>query len=292
MAAWAILLSRLSRQNDLIIGTLTANRGRQEIENLIGFFVNTLALRVILSEEMTVEELLMQVKEKVLKAQEYQDVPFEKIVETLAPSRSAAYSPLFQVMFTWQSNETVEPKFPGVKTVIFEEIDYPYEKFDLSLSMKETGSTITGILSYAQSLFCRRTIDSYKRYFIDILEKMTVYDRNNIKGLLIIPDEGSQLIELRSKVGANLVCKTGYDAPVGDIEKKLESIIAGVLKKERVGRYDNFFCLGGHSLLAVKAVYMVCRDFGVEVSLSRFIAEPYISKLAEYILSQKIKPCT
>ncbi len=87
----------------MVIGTPVANRGRAEIENLIGFFVNTLALRMDLSGSPTVGELLERAKTQALAAQQHQDIPFEQVVELVQPVRSLAHSPLFQVMFAWQN---------------------------------------------------------------------------------------------------------------------------------------------------------------------------------------------
>ena len=102
LAGWAAVLARLSGQDDVVVGTPSANRARPEVEELIGFFVNTLALRVDLSARPTVAELLAQVKTRALEGQRNQDIPFEQVVERLRPARSLAYSPLFQVMFAWQ----------------------------------------------------------------------------------------------------------------------------------------------------------------------------------------------
>src|SRR5690606_19555219 len=97
LAGWATVLSRLSGQEDVVIGTPSANRGRREIEGLIGFFVNTLALRVDLSGAPTVAEALARVKARALEAQQHQDIPFEQVVELVRPGRSLAHGPLFQV---------------------------------------------------------------------------------------------------------------------------------------------------------------------------------------------------
>ncbi|MBV6325820.1 hypothetical protein KVP70_33540, partial [Duganella sp. HSC-15S17] len=98
LAGWSILLARLSGQSDIVIGTPVANRQRSEIEALIGFFVNTLALRVQLADDPSVAALLAQVKDSTLGAYAHQDVPFEQVVEALQPPRSMSHSPLFQVM--------------------------------------------------------------------------------------------------------------------------------------------------------------------------------------------------
>src|SRR6185312_5311877 len=90
LAAWAVVLSRLSGQADVVIGTPVANRRRVETEKLIGFFVNTLALRVDLQGGPSVSELLQRVKVQSLAAQQNQDIPFEQVVELVQPVRSLA----------------------------------------------------------------------------------------------------------------------------------------------------------------------------------------------------------
>jgi non-ribosomal peptide synthetase component F len=103
LAGWAALLSRLSGQQDVVIGAAVANRGRVEIEPLIGFFVNSLALRLDLSGDPSVGKLLDRVKAQALEAQAHQDLPFEQVVEIVRPPRSLAHEPIFQTMFAWQN---------------------------------------------------------------------------------------------------------------------------------------------------------------------------------------------
>ncbi len=97
LAGWAALLGRLSNQSEVVIGTPTANRTRTEVEGLIGFFVNTLALRVDLSGSPSAVELLRRVKRLTLDAHAHGDIPFEQIVELVKPERSLSHSPIFQV---------------------------------------------------------------------------------------------------------------------------------------------------------------------------------------------------
>src|SRR5262245_19086918 len=115
LAAWGALLARLSGQKDVIIGTPVANRGQIEIEGLIGFFVNTLALRLDLSGRPTTGELLKRVKRQTLAGQQNQDIPFEQVVEIARPARSLAHSPLFQVMFVWQGGTEGDPELTGLE---------------------------------------------------------------------------------------------------------------------------------------------------------------------------------
>jgi hypothetical protein len=115
LTAWATLLARLSGQQDVVIGTPSANRGRAEIEHLIGFFVNTLAVRLNLSGSPSVSELFAQARLQTLAAQQHQDIPFEQVVELAHPVRSLAHSPLFQVMFAWQNTAEGGVELPGLE---------------------------------------------------------------------------------------------------------------------------------------------------------------------------------
>ncbi|MFM7373354.1 MAG: condensation domain-containing protein, partial [Sphaerospermopsis kisseleviana] len=103
LAVFALLLSRYSGQNDIVVGSAIANRNRKEIEPLIGFFVNTLALRTNLQGNPSFIELLQRVKQVTLDAYDHQDLPFEKLVDELGLERSLAHHPLFQVAFGLQS---------------------------------------------------------------------------------------------------------------------------------------------------------------------------------------------
>ncbi|MFL5332270.1 MAG: non-ribosomal peptide synthetase, partial [Geminicoccaceae bacterium] len=171
MAGWASLLGRLASQHDVVVGTPVANRGRAELEPLIGFFVNTLALRVDLSGDTSVLALLQQVKERSLAAQRHQDLAFEQVVEVAKPPRSLSHSPLFQVMFVWQNNEAGELELPGLQV---EGLASPYRvtKFDLALNLGEAGGPIAGVLEYATALFDRSSIERLAQAFVQLLRAM------------------------------------------------------------------------------------------------------------------------
>ncbi|KAF9898138.1 hypothetical protein EC991_000811, partial [Linnemannia zychae] len=120
LTAWSVVLSRLCNQDDIVIGTPSANRSRQEIEPLIGFFVNTLALRVDLSGEPGTLELLQRVRRSTLAAYAHQDLPFEQVVEIVQPPRRMDHTPVFQVMFAWQNNEYGEWNLPGLQVADYD----------------------------------------------------------------------------------------------------------------------------------------------------------------------------
>ncbi|WP_145680407.1 condensation domain-containing protein, partial [Bradyrhizobium sacchari] len=173
LAAWAAVLSRLSGQDDLVIGVPSANRGHREIEELIGFFVNTLALRLDLSGEPSVSELLERTRRTVLAAQEHQDLPFEQVVEIVQPPRALDHTPLIQVMLAWENNAVGSLDLPGLSVEAAEErIDQV--KFDLELSLGEQGEEIAGTLAYATALFDRATIERQRGYLLALLRAMAV----------------------------------------------------------------------------------------------------------------------
>ncbi len=189
LAGWAALLARLSNQSEVVIGTPTANRTRTEVEGLIGFFVNTLALRVDLSGSPNSVELLKRVKRLALDAQANREIPFEQVVELVRPERSVSHSPIFQVMLGWQNlpgQELVDlPPPPGLQ------IDpvgpaTQSAQFDLALSLREVGGRVVGSVVYASALFERETIRRYLQYWKQLLEGMVADERRAVGELEIL----------------------------------------------------------------------------------------------------------
>ncbi len=187
LAAWGVLLSRLSGQGDVVIGTPTANRRRLEVEGLIGFFVNTLAVRLELSGSPTVSELLGQAREQVLAAQQHEDIPFEQVVDLLNPVRSLSHSPLFQVMFGWQNNEGGGLELEGIGVVALPAPPHRVARFDLTVSLRESGGGIAGVVEHATSLFEGATIERYLGYFRNLLEAMVADDTQAVNRLGMLP---------------------------------------------------------------------------------------------------------
>src|SRR4051794_35163248 len=157
-AAWRALLARHTGQLDVIVGTPVANRTHREIEGLIGFFVNTLALRTDLSGRPGFAALLGRVRETALGAYTHQEVPFEKLVAELAPERHLDHTPLFQVMFVLQERGDRVPELPGLRLGGVN-AENQTAKFDLTL-MAETGEEGLDLrLGYNADLFFPTTVD-------------------------------------------------------------------------------------------------------------------------------------
>ncbi|KAG0210605.1 hypothetical protein BGX31_001862, partial [Mortierella sp. GBA43] len=185
VAAWSAILSRLSGQDDVVIGTPSANRGRHEIEDLIGFFVNTLALRIDLSGTPTTRDLLERVRKCTLGAHSHQDIPFEQVVEVVQPLRRTDHTPLFQVMFTWQNDEESVWDLQDLQVTNYG-LDYNIVKFDLDLGLREANGRVVGSLRYSTSLFNQDTIERHIGYLESMLRTMVADQDQDISTVDIL----------------------------------------------------------------------------------------------------------
>ncbi|HEX6288920.1 MAG TPA: condensation domain-containing protein, partial [Herpetosiphonaceae bacterium] len=170
LAAFATVLSRASRQDDLLIGAPSANRAHTETERLIGFFANTLALRVQLAGDPRFRELLQRVRATCLGAYAHQDLPFEHLVELLRPPRDLRYTALIQTLFVLQNAPLPPFELPGIEAEMLE-ADTQAAKFDLTLSMLETSGVLSGTLEYNRDLFDETTIVRLLANFEEVLSR-------------------------------------------------------------------------------------------------------------------------
>ncbi|MDE1480364.1 amino acid adenylation domain-containing protein, partial [Xenorhabdus bovienii] len=194
LTAWSIVLARLSGQDDIVVGTPVANRQHREFEGLIGFFVNTLALRVTPGDVTNVAGLLTQVRERALAAYAHQDLPFEQVVEALQPDRSLSYSPVFQVMLALNNTPTQDLSLPGLQLAPVEQVRYGAH-FDLMLSLTETEAGLVGDLEYAADLFDHATVERMVGYVTHVLAAMVADTTQAIAGLPMLPtSERQQLL--------------------------------------------------------------------------------------------------
>jgi len=169
LAGWKALLARYSGQDDVVVGTPIAGRNRPEVEGLIGFFVNTLALRSRVPRGGGLRALLAEVRRVTLEAYGHQDLPLEKLVEELRPSRDLSLPPLFRVLFVLQNQPMPELTAEGL-TFRFQVPRTGSAMFDLTLSMREAADgTLTGSLSYRHDLFDAATVRRILRHFERLL---------------------------------------------------------------------------------------------------------------------------
>jgi amino acid adenylation domain-containing protein len=194
LATFQTLLYRYTRQDDIAVGTLIANRNRVEIEGLIGFFVNTLVLRTEVSGDLTFRELLDRVRGVALGAYEHQDVPYEKLLEALRPPRDLSRNPLFQVMCVLHNTPQQAPALPGL-TVEPLEIDPGTARFDVSLEFRDTPEGLRGRFEYSTDLFEAATIARMAGHLRTLLEGIVADPEQHLSQLpLLTADERHRLL--------------------------------------------------------------------------------------------------
>ncbi|MGJ5674777.1 MAG: amino acid adenylation domain-containing protein [Nostochopsis sp.] len=195
LTAFTLLLSRYSGQEDIVVGSAIANRNRREIEPLIGFFVNTVALRTNLQGNPTFLELLQRVKQVTLDAYDHQDLPFEKLVDELGLERSLSHHPLFQVAFSLQNETQEKLEIPGLTLTRFE-CENTTTLFDLSLIFRETPQGLTGEWEYATDLFEVETIQRMVRHFEVLLRLIVDHPQQSINTLPLLTENERQQLQI------------------------------------------------------------------------------------------------
>jgi amino acid adenylation domain-containing protein len=195
LAGFQILLHRYSQQDDIIVGSAIANRNRLELQDLIGVFINLVALRTDLSGNPTFRELLRQVRELALEAYDHQDVPFDMVVRSLQLKRNLSHMPVFQIMFIFQENP-----LPGLKLAEFTSTQLELEDsstlgFDLILQMWEAEQELSGILEYRTDLFDETTIARMLEQFQRLLAGIVANPEQQISKLSLLSEtERHQLL--------------------------------------------------------------------------------------------------
>ncbi|MCU7496664.1 MAG: amino acid adenylation domain-containing protein [Ignavibacteria bacterium] len=206
LSVFQVLLFRYSRQNDILIGTPIANRNRGDIEDLIGFFVNILVLRVHVTDGMKFSDLLRQTKETALEAYTYQDLPFEMLLDALQLERSMSYTPLFQVMFSaenMQTDENIEDN-----SIVVQQLEIPANtsKYDISLSAVEEKDGLRLAFEYNTDLFDKETMERMFRHYERILESIIDNPELRIRDIgLLSKEEEKNAIEALT---GNLKCNS------------------------------------------------------------------------------------
>ncbi len=196
LAAFMVLLHRWIGQEEVVVGCPTANRTRGETEGLIGLFVNMLVMRLVVSGEMSFTEVVRRVREEALESWAHQELPFEKLVEEMAPRRDPGRNPLFQIAFAVQNTPSSIPGMEGLEV-----FDYPTEdrttRFDLEVYLFETAQGLELRALYAAELFAPSTIeslfDSYQQLLIQVASEPT---RTVMELELVSPAQRQQLGQL------------------------------------------------------------------------------------------------
>ncbi|HLL48189.1 MAG TPA: amino acid adenylation domain-containing protein, partial [Longimicrobiaceae bacterium] len=195
LAALDVLLARWSGETDVVVGTPVAGRTRREVEGVVGFFVNTLALRADVSADPSFRELLGRVREGALGAYQHQDVPFERLVESMGVERSLAHAPLFQVMLSVEEGAPAA----GLRLGEVEAAPFPAggeaAQYDLSFSFTEARGAIDAAVTFREALWDRSTIERVLERFAALLEQVAADPGPRISEIdLLGPDERERLV--------------------------------------------------------------------------------------------------
>ncbi|MFL5356299.1 amino acid adenylation domain-containing protein [Archangium sp.] len=186
LAAYQALLARYSGQSDIVMGTPISGRNRREVEGLIGFFLNTLPLRVDGSGAESFRELLGRVREACLGAYAHQDLPFEQLVDALQPVRDLSRSPLFQVMFVYQT-ELKSMSLPGVSVDEFA-FQAGMAKFDLTLFVRETPNGLLSLWEYNTDLYDEATVERMAAHYVRLLEGAVAQPEGKLSALPLMDE--------------------------------------------------------------------------------------------------------
>jgi amino acid adenylation domain-containing protein len=219
LAAFQTLLHRYSGMDDICVGSPIANRNRVEVENLVGFVVNTLVLRGNLTGNPTFSELLKRTRETAIGAYGHQDLPFERLMQALNPNRDVRHSSLFQVLFVLQNAPVHLPPLPNLTPRLLIDSHNGTSKFDLTLGLTEMPEGLHGIFEYNTDLFDSTTIERMATHFRRLLEGVVADSSRRLSDLPLL-DEAEQAQALSFGEGDRI------DGPPSCFHRRFEAIVA------------------------------------------------------------------
>jgi amino acid adenylation domain-containing protein len=208
-AGFAVVLGRWCGQDDVVVGAPTAGRTRAELEGLIGFFVNTLVLRVDLSGDPSLGEVVRRVREVALGAYAHADLPFERLVEELAPQRDLSRNPVFQVTFQLFESPTA-PDAVSLQGGL--EVPVTSSLFDLRFDLWPAASGLAGRVEFDTDLFDRQSIEWLVERFGGVLEQLAAEPARRLSELWLLPAGQRQLLERVNETAAPIPAGLVHDA--------------------------------------------------------------------------------
>ena len=250
LAAFTMLLSRYSGQDDVVTGTPVANRNQAETEGLIGFFVNTLVMRADLSGDPVFTELLGRVRSMALGAYAHQDLPFEQLVDELVTNRDRSRTPLFQSFFSYvQAGPGADgPQLGGAR---IEHAGAPQSAalFDLTVAFTETGAVLSGDLIYSTDLFDRATAGRMAGHLVTLLEAVAGDAGQPLSALAMLSaGERDQLISQGH----------GGAGPVGSVASLVAASVAQRPDAAAVSCGGEVLTYGGLQARAARLAHHLC----------------------------------
>jgi amino acid adenylation domain-containing protein len=293
LAVFVALLHQYSGQPDVVIGIPMANRGRPEWRNLIGLFTNTVPVRVNLAGAPTVAALLDRVRDAAIAAYAMEDVPFDRLVQELSPSRDPSYHPIFQVMFGYQ--ELGADRSQASREIL---ATTATAKFDLSIHLSRAGDEVFGFLEYATDLFERASMERVAGRYCRLVEALAAAPDGPLGDVLPLDDPERAWCasrRLQPTPGRPSSSEVDRSLPAGrddslaqprtEVEHQIAEIWAEVLGHCAFGMTQNFFEVGGHSLAAMCVMARVADLWGVDIPFDRIFTTPTVEALARVVES-------
>ncbi len=197
LAAWSVLLARLSGQADVVVGVPTANRKRGQYSDVIGYFVNTVAIRMNPCDTITSVEFCRRVHAALRADLAHAELPFERVVERLNPPRDYSHVPIFQTMVAQTASRDGLLEMPGVEVAA---IDLPdtFAMYDLSLCIAEEGNRVVGYIDYATSLFELGSVERFGRYLTRLLHQFLEQPDQPVGDISLVDESDQQALIRRS----------------------------------------------------------------------------------------------
>ncbi|WP_052422547.1 non-ribosomal peptide synthetase [Nonomuraea candida] len=278
-AAVAALLTRLGAGEDIVVGTPVAGRDDDALAGLVGFFVNTVALRVGTGGDPAFAELLERVRAADLAAFDHADVPFDRVVQAVAPARSPAWHPLFQVAVAY--HPAVPPPAPlGEAVAELGTVATDTAKFDLAVSVSEEGE---GAVEYRTDLYTRETAERVAGALARLLDTVARDPGARLSALAVEPVRPQPDAPGTAVDGA--APGTAVAAARADEVGRVAALFADVLGVPVPGPGENFFELGGHSLLAAALMNRVAAELGVRLPVRTLFEAPTPAALAGRVVA-------
>lgn len=281
-SALLVLLHQQSNQKDLTIRTQTSGRQQVELEELIGWFVNSIILRLDLTTKATFGELMAAAQKEILEAFTYQQVPFERAMEVIRPRLESLRQPPFQVNFIFQRDFVRPWHKAGIKfTPIPSKAAGTF--VDLNMFLVERDDGWRASIDVATDVFLPETGEFFLQAYKDVLEYVA---KNPACDLSSIPHRRRSAKPTTLSAPAH--CFDNYVPPRNEHERTIIDIWTRVLNVSSIGAYSNFFDLGGHSLNAVSMLGEFRQVYGLDINLPDLFTDPTPAAMAQVISGEGI----
>ncbi|MFI5530062.1 amino acid adenylation domain-containing protein [Kitasatospora sp. NPDC051853] len=292
-ASLAVLLTRAGAGADLAVGTMAAGRTEDELDDLVGFFVNTLIVRTSTADDPRFADLLARVRETCIGADEHQDLPFDRLVEALNPVRSTAHHPLYQVSLTLQNTPDARIEVAGAEVsaeILSTGKLLTDVHFDVTESWTDDGRPggISLVAHYALDLFEAESVRSLLEGWVAVLARAAADPATRVGEFPAPGVREPAALPARTGAGDGALVPEPQDVPSADgraprdgQEALLCRLFGEVLGVDRVSIDDNFFALGGHSLLATRLLSRIRAATGAGLRVRQLFEAPTVAELAQ-----------